>query len=67
MPYWQLSRKHPWSPREHDEVRASLLSQQLIEYSELRTGGPPQRRYRLKPGAISQTNSLRGNELEAVQ
>jgi hypothetical protein len=60
MPFWQLSRKHPWSPREHDEVRASLLSQQLIEYSEVRTGGTPQRRYRLKPGGVNAgTNLLR--------
>jgi hypothetical protein len=47
MPFWQISRKHPWSERDHEEVRTALLNQRLIEYQERRTGGTPQRLYRL--------------------
>lgn len=47
MPFWQINRRHPWSEREHEEVRITLLNQRLIEFSEQRTGGPPQRLYRL--------------------
>jgi hypothetical protein len=48
-------------------VRASLISQQLIEYSEVRTGGPPQRRYRLKPQGNPSANPSPRNELEGAQ
>jgi hypothetical protein len=47
MPFWQLNRKHPWSERDHEEVRTTLLNQRLIDYQEKRTGGTPQRLYRL--------------------
>jgi hypothetical protein len=47
MPFWQINRKHPWSEREHEEVRITLLNQRLIEYQERKTGGTPQRLYRL--------------------
>ena len=47
MPFWQINRKHPWSEREHEEVRTTLLNQRLIEYQERKTGGTPQRLYRL--------------------
>jgi len=47
MPFWKINRKHPWSEREHEEVRTTLLNQRLIEYDERRTGGTPQRLYRL--------------------
>jgi hypothetical protein len=47
MPYWKIRRKLPWSEREHDDVRATLLSQCVLEYQENRTGGTPQRIYRL--------------------
>ena len=47
MPFWQLNRKHPWSERDHEEVRTTLLNQRLIEYQEKKTGGTPQRLYRL--------------------
>jgi hypothetical protein len=47
MPFWQINRKHPWSEHEHEEVRTTLLNQRLIEYQERRTGGSPQRLYRL--------------------
>ena len=51
MPFWQLSRKHPWSAREHEEVRTALLNQQLIEYVETATAGRPSRQYRLLAGS----------------
>jgi hypothetical protein len=47
MPFWQLNRKLPWSDREHEEIRTTLLNQRAIEYSERRTGGTPQRLYRV--------------------
>jgi hypothetical protein len=47
MPYWKLSRKHPWSEREHEEVRTALLNQRLIQYAEAVTGGRPSKQYRL--------------------
>jgi hypothetical protein len=53
MPYWKLSRKHPWSEREHEEVRTALLNQRLIQYAEAVTGGRPSKQYRL-PAAGAQ-------------
>jgi hypothetical protein len=47
MPFWQISRKHPWSEREHEEVRTTLLNQRLVEYEERKTGGTRRRLYRL--------------------
>lgn len=47
MPYWRLSRRLAWSPREHEEVRQALLDQRRIQYAEKATGGTPQRLYRL--------------------
>ena len=47
MPFWRLNRRHPWSEREHEEVRTALLNQRLIEYDVRKTGGTPQRLYRL--------------------
>lgn len=48
MPFWQISRKHPWSEREHEEVRTVLLNQRLIEYAETKTAGRPSKLYRLQ-------------------
>jgi hypothetical protein len=47
MPFWQISRKHPWSERDHEEVRTALLNQRVIEYAETSTGGRPSKVYRL--------------------
>ncbi|MCK6478105.1 MAG: DUF3987 domain-containing protein [Phycisphaerales bacterium] len=47
MPFWQLSRRLAWSPREHDEVRQALMDQRRIQFAERATGGTPQRLYRL--------------------
>jgi hypothetical protein len=47
MPFWQINRKHPWSEREHEDIRTTLLNQRLIDYLEARTGGRPSRLYRL--------------------
>ncbi|OHB50491.1 MAG: hypothetical protein A2Y10_18000 [Planctomycetes bacterium GWF2_41_51] len=47
MPFWQLNRKLPWSQREHEEVRQTLVNQRKIEYAEEATGGTPKRLYRL--------------------
>jgi hypothetical protein len=51
MPYWQLSRKLPWSPRDHEEVRNALIEQRLVETRMLATGrrGRPGLYYRLAP------------------
>jgi hypothetical protein len=47
MPFWRINRKHPWSERDHEDIRTTLLNQRLIEYLEARTGGRPSRLYRL--------------------
>jgi hypothetical protein len=47
MPFWRINRKHPWSEREHEQIRTTLLNQRLIEYDDRKTGGTPQRLYRL--------------------
>jgi hypothetical protein len=51
MPFWTLSRKHRWSEREHEEVRATLIAQRVIEYTQTSTGGRPSRQYRLLEGS----------------
>jgi hypothetical protein len=48
MPFWRINRKLPWSPREHDDVRATLRNMERIEYHEEPTGGTPKRLYRLR-------------------
>jgi len=47
MPFWLINRKLPWTQREHEEVRTTLLNQRKIEYSEQATGGPAKRLYRM--------------------
>ena len=47
MPFWKLNRRHHWSERDHEEVRTALLNQRLIQYEERKTGGTPQRLYRI--------------------
>ncbi len=49
MPFWMINRKLPWSIREHEEVRDTLLQQRLIEHSVLSTRGRPAVVYRLPP------------------
>jgi hypothetical protein len=53
MPFWQISRKLPWSGREHEEVRATLLEQRLIQAQTVVTGrrGRPGLYYRLLPAS----------------
>jgi hypothetical protein len=47
MPFWMLNRKLPWSLQDHEKVRETLINQRIIEYEERRTGGLPQKLYRL--------------------
>jgi hypothetical protein len=47
MPFWRINRKLPWSSRDHDEVRNTLLQQRLIEYQVIPTRGRPSTCYRL--------------------
>ncbi len=49
MPFWKINRKLPWSPREHEEVRDTLIQQRLIEYRVTTTRGRPGAVYRLPP------------------
>jgi hypothetical protein len=48
MPFWKLSRKLPWSARELEELRNTLIEQKLIEYRTTITRGRPGVFYRLK-------------------
>lgn len=47
MPFWMINRKLPWSEREHEELRNTLLNQRVIEYQVAKTGGRPGMMYRL--------------------
>jgi hypothetical protein len=49
MPLWRVNRKLPWSNREHEEVRDTLIQQRLIEYRVTTTRGRPGAVYRLPP------------------
>ncbi|GIW90492.1 MAG: hypothetical protein KatS3mg109_0924 [Pirellulaceae bacterium] len=51
MPFWRINRKLPWSSRDHEEVRNTLLEQRLIEYRVIGTSGRPAACYRLTPAA----------------
>jgi hypothetical protein len=56
MPFWKITRKLPWSNREHEEVRDTLLHQRLIESEVLKTGrrGRPGVFYRLPTTACGE-------------
>ncbi len=47
MPFWMINRKLPWTNREHEEVRETLVAQRLIEARVNPTGGRPGAVYRL--------------------
>ena len=47
MPFWAINRRLPWSQRDHEEVRTTLMNQRVIDFSETGTGGRPSRMYRL--------------------
>lgn len=54
MPGYKVNRQLPWSIRELEEVRDTLLQQRLIEYRAVppgRKGGRPGQCYRLRPVA----------------
>lgn len=51
MPFWRINRRLPWSERDHDEVRQTLLNQRVIEFETQATGGTPKRLYRLRRSA----------------
>jgi len=51
MPFWRINRRLPWSERDHDEVRQTLLNQRVIEFETQATGGTPKRLYRLRSSA----------------
>ena len=55
MPFWRVNRKLPWSNREHEEVRDTLLQQRLIEYQVSSTRGRPGAVYRVPPTATEGT------------
>lgn len=47
MPFWRVNRKLPWSNREHEEVRDTLVQQRLIEHRVTSTRGRPGAIYRI--------------------
>lgn len=46
MPFWRINRKLPWSLRDHEELRETLLQQRLIEFQVTSTRGRPGAVYR---------------------
>ncbi|MEN6386020.1 MAG: DUF3987 domain-containing protein [Phycisphaerales bacterium] len=59
MPLHKLNRKLPWSDGVHEDVRKALENQRLIEYREIKTGGKPQKLYKLT--AENRTYCAKGN------
>jgi hypothetical protein len=57
MPFWRINRRLPWTSREHEEVRATLLEQRLIEAGVVKTRGRPGAMYRLMPTHPSEEDS----------
>jgi len=47
MPFWMVNRKLPWTGREHDEVRETLIAQRLLDVHITQTCGRPATLYRL--------------------
>jgi hypothetical protein len=47
MPFWMINRKLPWTMREHEEVRDTLVTQRLIDVRINQTGGRPSTVYLL--------------------
>jgi hypothetical protein len=58
MPAWQVMRRMKLATRDLDSVRESLVGQQLVEYGERRTGGPPQRLFRLLAPLCASTREV---------
>jgi hypothetical protein len=54
MPFWKVNRRLPWSSREHDEVRDTLLQQRLIEHQVVSTRGRPAAMYRMALAGIGE-------------
>jgi hypothetical protein len=54
MPFWRVNRKLPWSSREHEEVRDTLIQQRLIEYKVASTRGRSGAVYRLPAAAATE-------------
>jgi hypothetical protein len=57
MPAWQVMRRMRISNHDLDAVRESLVGQRMVEFGEVRTGGPPRRLYRLASGQ-AETSSM---------
>jgi len=47
MPYYRINQILPWQDKAHEEVRKALVNQRLIEFQEIKTGGKPQKLYKL--------------------
>jgi hypothetical protein len=47
MPEWELNRRLPWKPKDHDDVRTTLMKQQRIQYEIVPTKTQPRKLYRL--------------------
>jgi len=58
MPFWKINRKLPWPEKVHEEIRIALENQRLIEYREIKTGGPRKRHYKL--AAENRTHCAQG-------
>ena len=47
MPEWELNRRLPWKPRDHEDVRMTLMNQKRIRYEIVPTKTQPRKLYRL--------------------
>ena len=47
IPEWELNRRLPWKPRDHLDVRQTLINQKRIQYEEVATSTQRRKLYRL--------------------
>lgn len=50
MPEWELNRRLPWKPRDHEDVRITLMNQKRIQYDVVPTKTQPRKLYQLLEG-----------------
>lgn len=58
MPFWLISRKLPWPPKDHEAIRHTLIQQQIIETQVVTHSrrGRPGLAYRLIPSTFKSTS-----------
>lgn len=45
MPEWEVNRRLPWKPKDHEDVRTALINQRRIQFEVVPTKTKPRRLY----------------------